>query len=165
MIELRELTPGDWRIWRELRLAALAEAPYAFGSRLADWQGAGDREERWRERLSIPGSCNIVALVDGQPAGMVSGVPGDQAEVAELISMWVSPVARGRGVGDSLIAAVERWARDFGAGVLKLAVAEDNHSARALYRRSGFADTTEPGHLMPDGVRREVVMAKPLSSG
>jgi ribosomal protein S18 acetylase RimI-like enzyme len=165
MIELRELTADDWRIWRELRLAALAEAPYAFGSRLADWQGAGDREERWRGRLSIPGSCNIVALVDGQPAGMASGVPGDQADVAELISMWVSPSARGQGVGDRLIAAVERWARDCGAVVLKLAVAEDNPSARALYRRSGFEYTADPGDLMPDGVRREVVMAKPLSSG
>lgn len=56
------LTPDDWPIWRELRLAALAEAPQAFGSRLADWQGEGDREERWRDRLSIPGSCNA-----GQP--------------------------------------------------------------------------------------------------
>lgn len=165
MIELRELSTDDWRVWRELRLAALAEAPYAFGSRLADWQGAGDREERWRDRLSIPGSCNIVALLDGQPAGMASGIPGDRAGEAELISMWVSPAARGQGVGDFLIAAVERWARCYGAGVLKLAVAEGNPSARALYRRSGFEDTAELGDLMPDGVRREVVMAKPLSSG
>ena len=35
MIELQVLTPDDWRTWRRLRLAALAEAPHAFSSRLA----------------------------------------------------------------------------------------------------------------------------------
>ena len=33
MIEVRVLVPDDWRTWRELRLAALAEATYTFGSR------------------------------------------------------------------------------------------------------------------------------------
>jgi hypothetical protein len=75
VIELRVLTPDDWPAWRELRLAALAEPPCAFGSRLADWQGDRDREQRWRDRLGIPGSYNVIAVLDGQPAGMASGVP------------------------------------------------------------------------------------------
>lgn len=29
-MELRTLTPDDWRVWREVRIRALAEAPYAF---------------------------------------------------------------------------------------------------------------------------------------
>ncbi len=165
VIELRVLTPDDWRSWRELRLSALAEAPYAFGSRLSDWQGDGDREERWRGRLSIPGSRNIIAVLDGKPAGMVSGVPAeDEDGAAELISMWVSPAARGQGVGDRLIRAVEDWASQAGTGVLKLAVSDGNDSAIALYRRSGFADTGELGDLMSDGVHREHIMAKALGA-
>jgi GNAT superfamily N-acetyltransferase len=164
MIELRVLTPDDWPIWRELRLAALAEAPAAFGSRLADWQGEADRAERWRARLELPGSYNLVAVLDGRPAGMASGVPTDDRSVAELISMWVHPDARGHGVGDRLMAAVEQWARQVGAQVLRLAVVEDNEAATALYRRNGFVDTEGPGDLMPDGIRREKVMAKPLGT-
>ena len=165
VIDLRVLTPDDWPAWRELRLAALAEAPQAFGSRLADWQGEGDREQRWRDRLGIPGSFNVIAVLNGQPAGMASGVPAeDSAGAAELISMWVSPAARGRGVGDRLVRAVEDWARQAGAWVLKLAVTEGNDNAIALYRRCGFADTGELGDLMPDGVRREHVMAKSLTT-
>ncbi|WP_246157738.1 GNAT family N-acetyltransferase [Catellatospora sichuanensis] len=164
MIELRVLASDDWQIWRELRLAALAEAPYAFGSRLADWQGDGDRSERWRGRLEIPGSYNIVALAEGRPVGMASGVPTGDRGVVELISMWVHPDARGRGVGDRLLAAVEQWARQLDADVLKLAVAQGNEAAAALYRRNGFHLTAEVGDLMPDGVHREQIMAKELGT-
>ena len=164
MIELQVLTPDDWRIWRELRQVALGEAPYAFGSKLADWQGEGDLEERWRGRLSIPGSHNLVVLLDGQPVGMASGVPDDRDGVAELISMWVSPAARGRGAGDRLMAAVEQWARQGGAHTLKLSVTVGNDNAIALYQRSGFTDTGER-ETMPDGIRSEMIMEKKLELG
>jgi len=54
MVELQDIGPDDWKLWRELKLAALAEAPYAFGSQLADWAAAP--EDRWRERLGVPGA-------------------------------------------------------------------------------------------------------------
>ena len=50
-IAIKVLEVEGWRAWRELRLEALAEAPNAFGSTLAEWQGAGDTEQRWRARL------------------------------------------------------------------------------------------------------------------
>jgi ribosomal protein S18 acetylase RimI-like enzyme len=158
--EIRVLVPDDWKTWRELRLIALEEAAYAFGSRLADWQGDGDREERWRARLEIPGQ-HLVAMLDGRPVGIASGVPTDDAGVAELISMWVHPTARGKGVGDELIRAVERWARATGAAVLRLTVMDGNAAAAALYERNGFRYTGELGDVLADG-RRELVMFKPL---
>lgn len=161
-VEIRALTPDEWRTWRRLRLTALADAPEAFGSRLADWQDAG--EERWRARLGIPDSYNVVAVLDGRPVGMAGGVQGAEDGVAELISIWVGAEARGRRVADRLIGAVEEWARRSGARVLKLAVTPDNGPAQALYLRNGFADTGELGDLMPDGVRRKRVMTKPLGT-
>jgi ribosomal protein S18 acetylase RimI-like enzyme len=148
MTELRVLTPDDWRVWRELRLAALAQAPEAFGASLADWLGEGDREERWRQRLAIPGAQDYVAYLDGRPVGMASGVP--TGEGAELISMWVDPSARGRGVGDALMAAVERYARERGASVLRLAVRPTNTRAITLYERNGL---TEVGEAVEDDER------------
>jgi len=166
MLELRTLVSDDWPIWRELRQAALAEAPYAFGSTLAQWQGAGDREDRWRARLEIPGAHNVVAVLDGRPAGMASGVPVEHAEDSvELISMWVSPSARGRGVGDFLIREVARWASERGAKSMRLSVMPDNERAAALYERHGFTDTGEPGDPLPDGTGSEQVMAKDLTNG
>lgn len=162
MVEIRVLSPEDWQLWRRLRLAALAEAPYAFGSRLEDWQGEGDHEARWRARLSVPGSHNVLAVLRGEPVGMASGVPMAKEDVVELISMWVAPEARGLGAADMLVGEVERWARSVGATVLRLDVTEDNVHAAALYQRHGFRYTGELGELMPDGVRRERVMEKRL---
>jgi ribosomal protein S18 acetylase RimI-like enzyme len=162
MIEVLVLTDDDWALWRELRLHALTEAPYAFGSRLTDWQGDGDREERWRARLAIPGSYNLVVSVDGNAVGMASGVPTDEAGTVELISMYVAPHGRGCGVGDLLVQRVEQWARQAGADELRLAVTEGNKNAWALYERNGFHETDEQGDLMPDGVHREHIMAKKI---
>ncbi|HKS43803.1 MAG TPA: GNAT family N-acetyltransferase [Amycolatopsis sp.] len=138
MIVVRTLTADDWREWRELRLEALREAPYAFHSRFEDWAGVDER--RWRQRLDeVP--LNILADLDGKPAGMACGTAPDPDGTSDLLSVWVAPFARGRGVGDTLVASVVGWAREQGAVRVRLAVFESNHNASVLYRRQGFVDT------------------------
>jgi GNAT superfamily N-acetyltransferase len=138
-IDVRAIGVDEWPLWRDLRLEALREAPAASGSALAEWQGEGDTETRWRARLStVP--FNAVAYLAGVPAGMASGTALDEDGTSELISMWVAPFARGHGVGDALIAAVIRRAREEGARTLALDVVEGNESARTLYLRCGFVD-------------------------
>jgi GNAT superfamily N-acetyltransferase len=160
MIDLQEIGPDDWKLWRELRLAALAEAPYAFGSQLAEWVDAP--EARWRDRLSVPNAHQVIASLDGTPVGMAGGFTDEAAGTAELVSMWIAPPGRGKGVGDTLMAAIESWARGTGATVLELSVADGNDPAHNLYLRNGFTDTDELGDLMPDGIHRELVMRKDL---
>ena len=50
-IQLRAVTADDWAEWRVVRLAALADAPGAFGSSYVDWVDAS--ESRWRMRRWI----------------------------------------------------------------------------------------------------------------
>ncbi|RMB80389.1 GNAT family N-acetyltransferase [Streptomyces shenzhenensis] len=160
MVSLQNITADDWLLWQEIRVAALTDAPYAFKARLADWHRGG--KEQWRAHLAIPGAFNVVARQGGRlPVGMVRGIPAD-SETSELRSLWVSPEARGDGVGDRLIEAVTTWALRSGSTTLKLAVIPGNESAIALYRRNGFIVTEELGDLLPDGVTREQVMAKRL---
>jgi ribosomal protein S18 acetylase RimI-like enzyme len=139
MIELRVLSGDDWRLWRELRLQALEEAPGAFSSTLTDWRGDRDAEPRWRDRLAnVP--FNVIAELNGKAAGMVGATWPDSDSSVELISMWVAPFARGRGVGDALIDAVIAWARERRAARVVLTVMESNEFATKLYRRHRFAD-------------------------
>ncbi|AKG45454.1 acetyltransferase [Streptomyces xiamenensis] len=159
MVRLHIITSDDWPLWQEVRVAALTDAPYAFKARLANWDRGG--REQWRARLDLPGSHNVVALRGDLPVGMVRGIRGDRG-TSELRSLWVSPAARGEGVGDRLIEAVAYWARQSGATTLGLAVIPGNASAIALYRRNGFVATGELGELLPDGVTREQVLARRL---
>lgn len=137
-VKIRVLGVEDWADWRAMRLRALAEAPDAFGSTLAGWTGANDLEERWRQRLAEV-EFNVLADLEDSPVGMVSAAVSAPAEV-ELLSMWVAPEARGRGIGDALVQAVMGWAAEAEAHRVVLGVRQANAHAIALYCRHGFDD-------------------------
>ncbi|MFF4382207.1 GNAT family N-acetyltransferase [Kitasatospora sp. NPDC001547] len=157
---LRTLTTADWPLWRDLRLAALTDAPEAFKAGLADWHQGG--EDRWHDRLRRADAHHVAALLGDDPVGLVGGMPGSPDGVPELRSLWVARRARGRGVADRLIAEVERWARGTGGSALRLAVLPGNVAALALYRRHGFTPLAQPGDLLADGVTRELLLEKSL---
>ena len=140
VIDVVVLSPGDWRRWRELRRAALADAPAAFGSTLSEWTGAGDTEQRWRARLAAV-ALNVVLTLDDKPAGMVSATAPSRDGAIKLISMWVSPFARGHGVGDAAMGCVLTWAHaEHGGAPVVLSVKTHNEPAIQLYQRHGFTD-------------------------
>ncbi len=102
-VEIRTLCADEWAVWREVRLRSLAEAPEAFGSKLADWQGSNDREDRWRSRFDNVAFNAVAAVCEGgQVVGTVGGMHHSPGSI-ELISMWVAPEVRGTGVGDALL--------------------------------------------------------------
>lgn len=77
-------------------------------------------------------------MVEGD-AGFILGraVAGE----AELLTLAVSPEARGRGLGRRLVTRFLYQARLRGAEEAFLEVAEDNAPARAVYSRAGFTET------------------------
>lgn len=145
-MEIHRLRTDDWVRLKQLRLSALRDAPEAFDSTYADAQRFSPTQ--WRQQ--IEDLATFVATHDGVDMGMVRGAP-DRADArgAFLISMWVAPVARRRGVGKRLIEAVIRWARAAGFERLELDVADDNQAATALYEQLRFLPTGETGSLPP----------------
>jgi ribosomal protein S18 acetylase RimI-like enzyme len=144
-VELQLLSPGDWREFRRIRLAALADAPREFSSTLAE----ADRlsEEDWRERLA--GRAQFLVRADGQPVG-TAGCFIEPDGTAQLVSMWVYPGRRGHGAGDMLVSAVLGWARRAGYPDVRLWVTTDNAAAQRLYARHGFSPTGVIQPLRPD---------------
>ena len=165
MILVREISADDWELMREVRLAALSEAPYAFASTYA--REAAFTEERWRGRVNKRSATFFAyadpataAIPDGRPAG-VAGVYVE-LEDADLVSMWVRPSARGTGVGEALVAATVGWARANNYPTLSLWVTENNPQARRLYQRCGFTATGEQQPLPSNTALQEIRMRRPL---
>jgi ribosomal protein S18 acetylase RimI-like enzyme len=139
-VRVRRIGAEEWELWRSLRLAALADAPYAFSTRLADVLAHRDRETDWRSRLESA-ALTLVGLLDEEPAGMVAvDIAGEEAH---LVSMWAAPFARGTGLADALVGSVLEWAREACQPRVRLWVRAANERAIALYRRHGFEESAE----------------------
>ena len=151
-ISTRRLTPEDWQLYRRVRLAALKEAPYAFGS---TYEGAVDAPERsWRERLADR-TC-FIAEVDGVVAGTISITDSAYSRAADITAMWVDPRFRRQGVGNTLLATALDWARAVGHEQVLLWVTEVNVAAQHLYSQSGFVRTGASQEVRPGELEHEM---------
>jgi GNAT superfamily N-acetyltransferase len=138
-----------------VRLAALLEAPYAFGSTYA-LEVAAD-EESWRRRLVE--WARFVAEVDGEVAGTVGGGAGELARTVAMTALWVEPRFRRHGVGGALVDAVVDWAVSQGCTKVLLWVTEVNKVAERLYEHHGFARTGRVDQTRPGEAAVEYEMA------
>ncbi|MGH7911035.1 MAG: GNAT family N-acetyltransferase [Candidatus Dormibacteraceae bacterium] len=158
MLPVRRLTESEWEAYREVRLAALADTPGAFGSTYRQEMGRG--VEDWRTRLRER-AC-FVAFEGDRPAGIACGIPGEAPGSAELVSMWVDPQARRRKLGRELVRQVLDWAAAEGFAEVRLTVVDDRAPALALYRGLGFVPTGRTEPYPNDGARHEIELALPL---
>lgn len=152
---VRLMDVDDWFLYRSLRVAALTDAPEAFGSTLA--REMAFTEETWRQRLAARNT--FVAETAGPACGMAAAIVAGPS-TAELVGMWVSPDARGTGAGDRLVLAVLGWANERALSDVRLWVAEGNHHAERLYARNGFRRTGATQPIRAREERREFAMAR-----
>jgi ribosomal protein S18 acetylase RimI-like enzyme len=167
--------PEEWATVRDVRLAALADAPDAFASTLSS--ELARTEPQWRSRIAAwPW---FLAWCAGTPAGLVAARPDPAASSPiaadppardpggwHLISMWVSPQLRGTGAAELLVGAVVDHARAVGASRITLWVALGNARARAFYLRMGFTPTGRRQSYPRDGADAldEEELARPVRS-
>jgi ribosomal protein S18 acetylase RimI-like enzyme len=84
----------------------------------------------------------LVALDDGEPVGVCALVRHNTDEY-ELSKFAVSPSMRGKGIGRKLGLAAIRLAKQLGGKTLFLEGNTKMSASISLYRRLGFAETTE----------------------
>jgi ribosomal protein S18 acetylase RimI-like enzyme len=157
-LSVRALEGDDWQAFRQIRLAALQDAPEAFASSF-DSERELD-EEFWRLRLGR--SSRLLAELDDEPVGIVSLGRAREDGVAELFGMWVVPSQRGRGVAWQLTEAAAEHARGRGHRAVKLWVSTDNGRAVAFFSSYGFRPGNERRPMTNDPDVTEVAMVLPL---
>lgn len=137
-MEIWRLGPDRADEWREIRLAALRDAPEAFGATLEDWQDRPPEDfGEWLRNVPTFASGDRV----GEPLAVAAwrtGMDADDTGRAWLIAVFARPAARGCGYAEAVIRAVLADAARGGATSVGLNVVTTNLPALALYRRLGF---------------------------
>jgi ribosomal protein S18 acetylase RimI-like enzyme len=149
---------SNWRVYKEVRLAQLLDAPRAFGGTYE--QAQARTNEEWLERLRT--MTTWLAMRGDEPLGSIAlyRYPEQGEREACLIGMWVAPAARGQRVGELLVRTLLREAADRGLERVTLDVADENAPAIGLYERTGFERTGRTGHLEHDASVTEFEMAR-----
>jgi GNAT superfamily N-acetyltransferase len=153
--------PGDASVLKEVRLAALLDSPFAFGSTYA--AEVSRTEEHWMHRAMLASTGCATALFlawkDGRAVGIAGGYrPDPSIDDIELVSMWTAPDARRTGLGCLLVQAVIDWATEIGSSAVGLWVTRGNAPATALYESLGFRETGEYQPLPSDPCKDELRM-------
>ncbi len=150
---------------KAIRLEALADAPFAFGSTYEAECERPAAEWAARARAGADGVERVTFFAerDDGIVGLVGGFrPQADRPVVELVSMWTSPAARRSGVGRALVSAVLDWGRAIGASSVELWVTHGNDAARRLYEAIGFRATGDVQPLPSDPCKDELRMRRVL---
>lgn len=145
-LRIHRVRTEDWASHRALRLDMLAADPDAFWADPA--QARARTAAQWRAEIAGPrihlqargAAGKVLGGIALLPAGYTPEhvIPEDRAHI---VSLWVRPQTRGRGVSGRLLDALARIAIERGRGDLRLDVDESNIAARRLYERLGFTAT------------------------
>jgi DNA-binding MarR family transcriptional regulator/GNAT superfamily N-acetyltransferase len=89
--------------------------------------------------LTPPAGCFLIAYLHGEPVGC-GGVKHLSGGPSDIKRMWVSPAARGLGLGRRLLEELEHRVRDSGATMARLETNRVLVEAIALYRSAGYRE-------------------------
>ena len=153
MITIRRIQAGETDLYKQIRLAALKEAPYAFSS---TYESALERsDESWQEQVesSALGSdrATFLAFSDDVPVGIAALYRDrENADTGELLQVWVRPEFRGTTLIWDLMDEIFQWAAENNFREVIAGVAKENTRALRFYAKYGFStkDTFPQGLIL-----------------
>lgn len=153
-----------------IRAASVADAEAVGRIQALSWQAAykglipdaylegftpESRAALWRQILpGLEGDC-LLALRDGQPAGMLVAEPyrdGDLPGAGEIGAIYLLPEHWGKGFGRQLLAAGMACLQRRGLAPVALWVLQSNTAARRFYEGCGF---------VADGAQKQIEAGGP----
>ena len=140
---LKPISATELDSFKSVRLAALKDSPFAFGSTYAKESSFLDSEWEQRVKQWKGDQANCLLAWDGNhPCGIAaSSVDKKDSSRAHLVSMWVAPSHRSLGVGRLLVQGIIDWGRNRGVQTLALMVTSSNSNAAGFYECIGFRKT------------------------
>lgn len=142
MITIRRIRTGEAELLKQVRLASLRDAPYAFGATydLVLQRSAEDWRERAESTSQGTDGATFFAFADDVPIGMAALYRlEDQVDTGELLQVWVSPEYRGQSLAWDLMDFVSKWAKENNFRTIIAGVTKVNSRALKFYMRYGFS--------------------------
>ena len=164
MVRIEQVTLQNLAVFDQVRMRALQESPWAFGSTYARESAFTDAEWHARlERWNGVRGLGYLAIEDGVACGMAGALLDEQdPSRALLVSMWTAPSYRRKGVGRQLVEEVLGWAVQRGVQVVQLMVTSKNDSAIRFYEELGFARTGREEPYPNDPAMAEYEMVRTI---
>lgn len=141
-IKIEVPTKSDALRLREIRLRALADAPYAFG---ADYKVESEKPvEYWQDYLKNTDWC--FAVRDGKDVGLlaVDVADADRGSDCWMSSWWLEESYRGQGVPKLMLEWLDKLCESKGWHKQGLGVWPENERAIAAYIKLGFIKGEKP---------------------
>lgn len=149
-VTIRQLMDADWRLWKDIRLEALQNAPESFGSSL-------EEESRWTDadfQRVLKSSYVLGVFTDSALVSVAGFYALDSLKTRHrgvLWGMYTRPGQREKGMAHALMSALIQHAERC-VTQLHLTCVTCNHAAVSLYQKQGFRIYgTEPKALKMNG--------------
>lgn len=164
-VQIVRLASKDWKLYKELRLRALKEEPHAFGSSYeenvikSDVSWAQGLEEASQEKTQ----WLVFAKLNNKIVGMIAAHLEKELDTAHIISTYVSPEERGKGIAKKLMnSLLIRLKQNNQIKKIIIDVNPTQSTAFNLYKSSGFKITKKHKYLMGDGKEHELYQLQML---
>ena len=155
MKTIRRIQIGEAGLFKQIRLASLRDAPYAFSS---TYDSALHRsDDSWREQADStaqgPDRATFIAFSDNLTVGIAAlyRLESD-VDVGELLQVWVAPEYRGSGIAWDLMNTLFKWAGENNFRTVIAKITDGNARALKFYIKYGFSISNEFSISDSDGV-------------
>lgn len=143
-INIITLPPSRWREYKTLRLHALMQDPYAFGKTYEE--DATLPDSTWKQWLKDAQEGKTGYMLFAERSGILVGMAGaviDDGKInqhrARIISVYVVPEARGKGIGTQLLnKLLDKLVQDPRLIIAYLLVNDQQKTALKLYQEADF---------------------------
>ena len=142
-------SPERWEEYKQLRLESLSDSPQSFLDDVDKTKKVA--KEEWQKKLENM----YFAEVDGKWVGVIGAYQDERSKlnhIVKIVSFYVSPKHRGRGIGKALLSKVIEKSKEIeGVKKLELGVITTQESAYQLYLSFGFRKVGEQKYSVKVG--------------
>jgi ribosomal protein S18 acetylase RimI-like enzyme len=142
---IRRIKIGESNLYKEIRLRALLDAPYAFST---TYESALKRStESWEKQANDAAQGSDRALffvINEKPVGLSALYrSSNNQQLGEIKQVWISPEYRGKGIADNLLLELINWGKANDYKLIEANVIKGNERAIRFYEKNGFMKIRE----------------------